>query len=163
MKIEICFVKIPGRVIEALYLHVVYPLYFVGITASSFMMAAMAHERSTAICSKNTESWCNLTRYLSLVLIPALIINLPMFFEFTWEKDSNDVYAFLPSDFTLEPNYIRCHFKPLWLKTFLKVWPFHKNIIFFNFKNGLAFRDSSSKIGLLNWLQILQLLDKLSR
>ena len=130
MKILICFVKIPwqisfqGHVDETLYLHFLYPLTFVGITASSFMMAAMAHERSTAIGSKNAESWFNLTRYLALVLIPALIINLPKFFEYTWEKDSENVYVFLPADFKMDPNYSRCQFKPFWWKVFLKVLPF---------------------------------------
>jgi hypothetical protein len=72
------------------------------------MMAAIAHERATAIASKNAKSCCSLTRYLSLVLILALIINLPKFFEYTWEKDPKDVYVFHRANFKMDPNYIRC-------------------------------------------------------
>ncbi len=93
---------------ELLYLHFVYPLTYVGIMASSYMMAAMAHERLTAVCSKNNESWCNLTCYLCIVLIPAVIFNLPKFFEYTLEKDPKEIYAFIPADFKINHNYIRC-------------------------------------------------------
>jgi hypothetical protein len=67
----------------------VYPLQSIALTATIYMTVAIVHERYSVVCGQTkirtiSDKRKKLAIYIGSVVLLALVVNLPKFFELTW-------------------------------------------------------------------------------
>ncbi|XP_023333119.1 FMRFamide receptor [Eurytemora carolleeae] len=153
---------------------VFYPLNNISMTLSIFLVMVITHERYIAVCHphayRQNEAEGGGTRVLictCIVLIPAIIINIPKFFEteLTFEDSvdneglfNNYTVSYDVTDLRKNPNYIRFYVN--WcLLVFTGIIPL-AFLLFFNYKifQGIRYthaRCRKSRSGEINLAAIL--------